>query len=310
MQHRYRTILVALLAVCLSFVHPTASADTAAPPPVRLTGFSKTFDPKKGPGALEVPIVHYVKQGSYLKNLFFGPTLQVDFIGVTHVGSHEYYSEINQRLRQYDAVLFELVAEKEDAERFAKKGPSSSTSSFQRRMGDYLGLSFQLDEIDYSAPNFVHADISGEQLKESLWNQRGPIIVSILQMLLTDSDSAENAKNRERVEAIQKEIEGMNLIKILLSGPSATDQRRLRRLMGVALTSSDSLFEKIEGIDTVLIKDRNTAALRVLKDEIGRGKKRIAILYGTGHLPDMHAQLVRDFSLSIQSIEWLKAWTL
>lgn len=308
MLHRIQNLVIALSVAILPNLHAVADTTSGSPPPIRLTGFSETFDPKKPSGAVEVPVVHYVKQGSYLKSLFFGPALQVDFIGVTHVGTPEYYAEINRRLKQYDAVLFELVAEKADADRFTKKKPSSG-SSFQRSIGEYLGLSFQLDEIDYSAPNFVHADVSGTQLKESLWNQRGPIIASVLQMLLNDSE-LENAKNQADVKAMQQELEGVNLIKLLISGPSPTDQRRLRRLMGVALTSSDSLLGKIEGIDAALITDRNTAALKVLKDQIGRGKKRIAIFYGTGHLPDMHKQLVRDFNLSIHQVEWLKAWSL
>jgi hypothetical protein len=61
---------------------------------------------------------------------------------------------------------------------------------------------------------------------------------------------------------------------------------------------------------SVLISDRNEAALKVLRKEIAAGKKRLAIFYGAGHLADMDKHLRQDFGLKPVEITWLTAWDL
>ena len=44
----------------------------------------------------------------------------------------------------------------------------SAVSGFQRLLKNILGLEFQLDAVDYSAKNFVHADLDYEVLRHEL----------------------------------------------------------------------------------------------------------------------------------------------
>ena len=46
---------------------------------------------------------------------------------------------------------------------------------------------------------------------------------------------------------------------------------------------------------STLISGRNKVALDVLRKEIAAGKKKIAIFYGAGHMPDFQKRLRDDF---------------
>jgi hypothetical protein len=63
-------------------------------------------------------------------------------------------------------------------------------------------------------------------------------------------------------------------------------------------------------LTTLLVVDRNKAALQVLKKEIAKGHKKIAIFYGAAHMPDFQKRLADDFGLRRDSEEWLQAWDL
>jgi hypothetical protein len=71
----------------------------------------------------------------------------------------------------------------------------------------------------------------------------------------------------------------------------------------------DELLKAIEGeTGSVLIADRNKVVVDVLKSEIAKGRKKIAVYYGVGHLPDMHKRFSKEIGLKLQSIDWMAAW--
>lgn len=47
-----------------------------------------------------------------------------------------------------------------------------------------------------------------------------------------------------------------------------------------------------------------------LQEAMREGCKKIAIFYGSGHLPDMHTRLTRDFGLEARDIQWRTAWSI
>jgi hypothetical protein len=59
-----------------------------------------------------------------------------------------------------------------------------------------------------------------------------------------------------------------------------------------------------------LITDRNAAALDVLKEQIAKGRRKIAIFYGAAHMDDFDEKLRRDFQLQLRETVWLEAWDL
>ena len=61
---------------------------------------------------------------------------------------------------------------------------------------------------------------------------------------------------------------------------------------------------------STLITERNKKALAVLRKELDKGTRRIAVFYGAGHLSDMEKRLSTDFGMKRINEEWVDAWNL
>ncbi|MEM1081634.1 MAG: hypothetical protein AAGH65_08645, partial [Pseudomonadota bacterium] len=89
--------------------------------------------------------------------------VELDLISAVHVGDEAYFEALNRRFTRYDRVLYELVTNDPDADMQSASPAFSMIGLMQGGMKDALGLSYQLDVIDYSAANFVHADMTVEE---------------------------------------------------------------------------------------------------------------------------------------------------
>jgi pimeloyl-ACP methyl ester carboxylesterase len=86
---------------------------------------------------------------------------------------------------------------------------------------------------------------------------------------------------------------------------------RLKKVLAQQLADTEEMLTSFGGEGgSVLISERNKAALKVLREQIAAGKKRLAIFYGAGHLADMDKRLREDFGLKPVEITWLTAWDL
>lgn len=261
--------------------------------------------------ALEVPVVHYTPPSGA------SGCATVDFIGAVHIAEESFYNEVNKRFTQYDAVLFELVA---DAKRLSDVrsrgktvGPQSELAGLtgiQKGLARILGLQFQLDKIDYSASNLVHADLSPEQLEKAM-EMRGESVVAVLLKLLLSAKSPKMEQASAEFEKLAKTLEGIDPIRLVLVGPTPDESLRLKRVLSYAFTFVDDLLRIVAGDQgSAIIHDRNEAVVKVLERECAQGRnRRIGIFYGTAHLPDLHERL-KARSFSIAQTEWLTAWKL
>lgn len=238
------------------------------------------------PVALEVALLHFTGNDG----------VRVDLVGAVHVGEPDYFDTLNRRLSQYDRVLFELVGDPA-ALGAAKVGAPSLIGLLQGGMKNALGLSYQLDEIDYSPKHFVHADLAADEFRDSMRARNE----SWFQLML-------------RAWALGLAQQGKpgaaeaDLLKILLA-----DDRRLalRRLLATQLADQAGMLELISGDSgSTLIEGRNGRVLEVLERELAAGHRYLAIFYGAGHLPDLGQRLQQDFGFRPASVEWLPAWKL
>jgi hypothetical protein len=253
---------------------------------------------------LEVPILHYQRA--------HGDSLIVDFLGAVHIGELHYYRKLNELLRSYDSVLFELIAERNgDALRQRGVGQhDSSLGSFQRKMAEFCGLHFQLDHIDYGASNFVHADLSPQQLLEAM-EKRGESPLKLILKLLKLSFDPQFSKSLEDAGFRSSGLEGVNPLLIIMRGPTDTEKIKIKRFMAQGLVASEAVLGSLEGESGIsLIDDRNAAIVNVLRSHIAAGKQRIGIFYGAGHAPDLHDRLRKELGLKLVKVEWLPAWDL
>ena len=223
----------------------------------------------------------------------------VDLIGAVHVGEPEYYTELNKRFRDYDAVLFELVApEGFELPKGEKLESKSGVGALQNVLKDVLGLEFQLDRIDYSAKNFIHADMSPEEFSKSM-KDRGESFLKMFMRMMGQSMSSTSKKANSGSD-IQ-----------LMFALIRRDQATVKRIFAVQFEDMESTVSAFNGPNgSTIITERNKKALEVLTRELKNGKKKVAIFYGAGHLPDMEERLLKDFGLKKGEVEWVTAWDL
>jgi len=228
----------------------------------------------------------------------------VDLVAAVHLGGGDYYETLDRLFTEYDAVLYELVAP--DNDRVPKPGrkPAGAIGSAQQGLTRLLGLEFQLERIDYTAANFVHADLSPREFQRAM-KKRGESWWSMFTKLMRES-----MERAERGETAAPEV-GVGELFGLLFGGGPERQVRLRRLMAEQFTDMDVLTKAFGGEEgSTLITDRNAAALEVLERRIAAGDRRIAIFYGAAHMDDFDRRLREDFDLQPGETVWLEAWDL
>jgi hypothetical protein len=230
------------------------------------------------------------------------PSAEVDLIGAVHIGDAAYYRQLNEYFRQYDALLYELVAPEGTV---VEPGRGSSNAHpiglLQNGIKRFLELEHQLELVDYTRPNFVHADMSPAEFAKAMTDRNE----SFLQMYFRLLGQAMAQQN-------DMAAKGESLDFDLFSALFAEDRpRRLKIVLAKQLAEMESFMVTLGGEQgSVLISERNKKALHVLKQQITAGKKRLGIFYGAGHLNDMDERLRKDFALRPVAITWLTAWNL
>jgi hypothetical protein len=248
-----------------------------------------TRDAKETPASLETAVVTFRSPKQQL---------QVDLISAVHVADRGYYEQLNRLFRDYDVVLYELVAP--EGTRIPRGGQRSDhpVGRMQRAIKSMLDLSFQLDEIDYTAQRLVHADLSPEEFAKSM-EERGE---SFLQILFRMMGQAAAQAGRSDAPS-----DG-DLILALFAPDRPLRLKRILAAQFEGLEDQMSVFEGPQG--STLISQRNIRALEVLRRQQEQGKRKIGIFYGAGHMSDMAARLEKDFGLQRDAVRWLKAWDL
>lgn len=223
---------------------------------------------------------------------------KVTLVGAVHIAEASYYSQLNTLFRNYDALLYEMVMDPGGGIPNPKERGVSPVSTIQVGMKDALGLTFQLDEVDYKAKNFVHADMTPKEFFRSLKERRDGPMQMIFRSLGAGIALQAGGKTSD--------------IGILAAALDDQPQIGLRRALAEQMIEMDGQMAALSGNDgkSTLITERNAKAFQILDQEIRRGRKNLGIFYGAGHLKDMHQRLVKDYQMKPEKIEWLDAWNL
>jgi len=249
-------------------------------------------DDQDQPLALQVAIASYVPRS--------GATgTRVDLISAIHIGDSGYYEELNNRFRSYDALLYELIAPKDVVISRQDSERSGVISNTQIMMKNMLELSFQLDEIDYGASNFVHADLTPTELLKSM-DERGESLYVYFWRLFYAS-----------IDQYAKDPLGLKDMRMLSAMLSADSDNAFKIMLAYEMTDMDTLREILgEDADSAVIGARNQRAIDVLKSQLDGGAKRVAVFYGIAHMPDMEQRLIDQLDLVYLDTTWIDAWRL
>ncbi len=291
MNDALRTVL---LCAALALAVP-APAGEVLPAAVSPTAFARIANDGQGhPVSLQLAIVRYAPPNE-------GYT--VDLISAIHVGDAAYYRELNERFRAYDVLLYEMVVSDDSAE----PGEATDAGNGARGLGlitvmqnglkDLLGLTYQLDEIEYDAANFVHADMTSAMFAESMAEREESLYVYFWRAFFAAMD--DYGRDPLGLRDLQ-----------LLSGVIASgrgDALKITLAHDLVATSfTPDVFGGENG--SALIEARNEHAVGVLKAQIEAGSRSIGIFYGAAHMPDFERRLADELGLQKIAIEWVDAW--
>ena len=283
-----------------------------------------TMNPERPriPQSLDTSIIRFVPTDEKLAKA--GVT--VDLIGAIHIGDQAYFQKLNKSFKQYDALLYEMVAEKDEAggapQRWEDRDQSgtgtaeapretsvSEEKSFEAGMTviggmqlgakDMLGLAFQLDGINYNAPNMVHADMSPEEFAQKMKDRGESFFTMFMQLFM--QGLAQQRANKQG---------GASDVALLFAFFSSDRELALKRVLAKQFAETDILDMLGGEKGSTIITERNLIALDVLSEQLAKGKKRIGIFYGAGHLGDMSRRLVSDFGMKFTGEKWVEAWNL
>lgn len=222
----------------------------------------------------------------------------VDLVSAVHIADRAYYDQLQRMFAGYDALLYEFVAPK-GVRPDPDAGRDSFVSVLQRGLKSFLDLDFQLDAIDYSAKNFVHADLDPATFFEKQRKKGESLVTLMLRAMLVGLKR-------------QREGKGSKLtpIHLLASFLSSDRARYMKFLFAQELENIDEMMAALWGGKTsasVIIGERNSEAMRVFDEELAAGKAKLGIFYGGGHMPDLEERLLeRGFRRKQQ--RWITAW--
>ncbi|KAL8497960.1 hypothetical protein ACS0TY_021352 [Phlomoides rotata] len=205
----------------------------------------------------------------------------------------------------------------------------------QRQMAKLLTLDFQLDCLDYQSENWYHADLDFETFK-LLQQEKGESIFTFARDMTLKSTKAivKSAPVREDLGPWRSKLlwasrfVPMPLVGLLIIGSVCADVGNqaeypelealsrldfgaaLKVFLAKRLTSEFTQVTADVEEKSVIIGERNKAALEALRQAIDGGNKKIAVLYGGGHMPDLGRRLREEFDLVPSQVQWITAWSI
>lgn len=224
--------------------------------------------------------------------------VQLDLIGAVHLADAEYYDDLNERFKDYDVILFEMVGDPAELQAAETKQSPNLVRFLQQSMTRVLELEFQLDGIDYAAENFVHADLKMEEFLK-LQKDRGESLFTFVQRAM-ETQLANQADAPAQIGLLQ-------LMRILTSSDRASG---LKLLIAEQLASAEALLGNIEaGGETVLLSERNKKVIEVLEEQLEEGQKKVGVFYGAGHYFDLEERVL-ELGFRKTGQTWLTAWDI
>ena len=228
----------------------------------------------------------------------------VTLVGAIHIGDKAYFDALNQEFTKYPVLLFELIGGENAAKTLNAKPPQNDQPDERPAEGlrglyqsfaTTMQLTQQMEHIDYTKDNFVHADLTTAEYQQLTAGKDDGILAFALENSMKSS------------ELTGKPFGGMDMsivMQAILSGDGSSLKLQYMTLMDQGDESAAALTGQ-----NLIITDRNEKCLQVLAKEQQKGAKNIAIFYGAAHFPDMEKRLLAD-GYTLQEHRWLTAWNV
>lgn len=157
--------------------------------------------------------------------------------------------------------------------------PEATPEGIQTQLANALRVSFQLDEMDTTNPDWINADMDVNQLQHAL-SEYGEDSLAILSMLEGESFGAK--------------VAGF-ILNFISRSPQLSSMMKLVMMDLLAFAEeSDLLADQGEAMHKVIVEGRNQVVIEYLIDTIEQQPQHddIAIFYGAGHMAGLEASLI------------------
>ena len=247
------------------------------------------------------------------------PTLWL--VSVVHIGTTNYYHQLQKLLDQQDLVLYEGVGD-------VPKHPSSTSGfSLQRELAKALGLTFQLDVIQYDRSHFENCDLtlgqllalfrfSGKALEKkskissqpaSSSGEAQPAFQQLLNIL--NGTGFLGTLSRALIQWIHTHPSAQAILKYALAelfGNLPDDLTAIRRFDPAWGTVMEIILEKRN--EVVLHRIQRLAHSN--KAEVAGSSFTIAIFYGAGHMPLLEHALRQKLHYHLTQQKWFTVFSV
>ncbi len=212
-------------------------------------------------------------------------------VGVAHIGLKQYYSDIQSLLDGQDVVLFEGVRPRDGSGKPSKVDPKAPKQVYQT-IGDFLGLDFQLADINYDHDNWLNSDLTLDELdklNKKTSNGKPSQFDTIKQML---SPGSEQSK----------------MLGTFFKTASPGVKEALKIFLVDKLAKVDTVLASFADPATIniLLTARNQSISRTLDAELAKPNppKSIAIFYGAAHQSDVKKTIVAKYGYHEVEQRW------
>jgi hypothetical protein len=279
---------------------PVTSAATGTTASNREPSFIRFVPDGARAGRLETSVKRY-------RN---GDGIQVTLFAAVHVGDAAYYRNLQRRFEGCDALLYEMIRDTAPDEPFQAPeggggggvGQLEMVGFLQSGMKRLLELEFQLDAIDYSRKNFVHADLDPDTFFR-LQEERQESLLGLMFRVMLEEQARLNAGQGSTVD-------GMGLLLALMNPDRGY---ALKLVLGRQMDQIEAMLAGVEkgpsGQESVIVGARNEHAMKVLEEQIRLSRRRLGIFYGAAHMPDFERRL-KKLGFEEAGEEWVPAWDI
>lgn len=230
-------------------------------------------------------------------------------VGVSHIGSADYYDRIQEVLDDAELVLFEGVdGHRKEFREMHRHREELGRNHLQAQLARALGLDFQLFALRYDREHFRNSDVSSAQLR-ALFN--GEEIVPG-----ADLDEEDMEKLFKQMQTLSL---GGRVASSMLTQLEARPEwgRAMKWSMVMLMGNLKGDISEYAGIPPdmrqlmhILIQKRN----EVVMEDVRGGLKKLepgetlAVFYGAAHMADFERRFLDELSARVVETDWLPAF--
>ena len=221
---------------------------------------------------------------------------EITAIGATHIGTEDYYKELQKELDSIPEGLFEGVKPLTDPSKIMPEKQKylktlENLSFSYEKMAKYMNMKVQKDSLKYGV-SWQDPDMTIEEVI----NATPASLLERFSNMRVSSDLLDNAYKNHPTE-VSRLLKGQSMM--IYKHQFISDLLQ-RFIMGK---------ESSDAMENVLLGQRNQKLFDVLESKLNQNVDKVGVIYGAKHLEELHDYLM-DKGFEKQEERWLPAWEL